>query len=212
MVIIKELSRSRSFVCISLDNGMHYWLRNEDLEGTGISVGAEFTEDCFTQIIRLKQYPRALNHAVEMLARRPCSKGEIQKRLRDKRYIDEIAELVVYKLEKEKLLNDDEFCEQWIRSRSARCYGPGVIRQELKSKGISDEMIDSAFQKTDPDAENDNPVIIARKAWKRIRPGEDIRKSRQKVILSVVRKGYSWETSRKACDTAERERNENCTD
>lgn len=212
MVTIKDLSRNRSLVCIRLDNGMEYWLKNEDLDGAGIFVGAEFTEDCFAQLIRLKQYPRALNHAVEMLARRPCSKGEIQKRLRGKRYTDEIAELVVYKLEKERLLNDEEFCEQWIRSRSARCYGPGVIRQELKSKGISDDMIDRAFQKTDPDTEDDHPVIIARKAWKRIRQGEDIRKSRQKVILSVVRKGYSWETSRKACDTAEKERNENCTD
>ena len=197
MVIIKDIQKDRSYVCISLDNGMQYWLKKEDLEDAGICAGTEIAEDHFNQLIRLKQYPRALSNAVAMLARRPCSKG---------------SELVIYKLEKERLLNDEAFCEQWIRYRTERCCGPELIRRELKSKGISDDIIDSALRHADQETETESPVIIARKAWKRIRRDEDIRKSRQKVILSVVRKGYSWETARKACDTAEKEKNENCTD
>ena len=212
MVIIKDIQKDRSYVCISLDNGMQYWLKKEDLEDAGICAGTEIAEDHFNQLIRLKQYPRALSNAVAMLARRPCSKGEIRKRLREKRYTEEVSELVIYKLEKERLLNDEAFCEQWIRYRTERCCGPELIRRELKSKGISDDIIDSALRHADQETETESPVIIACKAWKRIRRDEDIRKSRQKVILSVVRKGYSWETARKACDTAEKEKNENCTD
>lgn len=212
MVTIKDIQRDRSCVCIRLDNGMQYWLKKEDFEDAGLFEGAEIAEDSFNQMIRLKQYPRALSNAVAMLARRPCSKGEIQKRLHEKRYTEEVSELVIYKLEKERLLDDEEFCEQWIRYRTERCCGPELIKRELKSKGISDDIIERTFQYADQETETEGPLIIARKAWKRIRQGDDIRKSRQKVILSVARKGYSWETARKACDAAEKERNENCTD
>ena len=48
-------------------------------------------------------------------------------------------------------------------------------------------------------------MILARKAWSKIKPGEDPRKSRQKVISSLVRKGYDWDIARQASDTAESE-------
>ena len=45
--------------------------------------------------------------------------------------------------------------------------------------------------------------VLARKAWMRTKPDKDLRKSRQKVIAFLVRKGYSWDTARAACKSAE---------
>ena len=70
-------------------------------------------------------------------------------------------------------------------------------------KGVPEEMIDAAFALLDPEEEADAAVRLARKAWNRIRPGEDIRKARQKVIASLVRKGYGWEEARAAAEKAE---------
>ena len=102
MVRIMELNKAGSQISILLDNGEKYWLRYEDLAGTGIYKDAEMSEDVFFHWLKVRQYPRALNQAVAMLARRPCSSGEITSRLSRHRYTSEVIELVVYKMEKEK--------------------------------------------------------------------------------------------------------------
>lgn len=209
MVRIAEIKKVRSLVCILLDNGETYWLFPEDLAGTGFAENQEYDSGAFDQWIKIRQFPRALNLAVSMLARRPCSKGEILHKLLSRKFTGEVAELVVYKLEKENLVNDVEFCDQWIRYRLGRGYGLSVIHQELRIKGISEEMISAAFDRLDPDEGRENAFHMARKCWKRIMGGEDVRKSRQKVIAFLVRKGYDWDTAREACRKAEDELNEN---
>ncbi len=204
MVTVMEIIKVRASVCVMLDSGEKYWLREADLNAACIREGMSIETEDFLQKIRLCQYPRALNHAVSMLARRPCSRKEITSRLVRLRYTEDVAELVVYKLEKEKLLDDGEFCEQWIRYRLSKGCGPSLIRRELKMKGIPDGMIDKAFEETDSHEQENNAAALARKAWKRVGTG-DIRKNRQKVIASLVRKGYDWETAGKACREAEEE-------
>ena len=205
MVTIEEIRGVRSFVCIRLSSGESYWLRRDDLVGTAFHEGDEVDEKTFSRTVQVRQYPRALNHAVAMLARRPCSREEIRSRLVSRRYMEDVADLVVYKLEKEKLLDDREFCEQWIRFRTASHYGPAVIRRELRMKGIPPDMIEETLASADSSDPEKHALILARKAWSRAKAGEDIRKTRQRVIASLVRKGFPWEDARIACETAEKE-------
>lgn len=190
---------------ILLDNGEQYWIRRDDLPNTSFAEGSSYDPEQFQQQIRLCQYPHALNHAVSMLARRPCSKKEISSRLVRLRYTEEVAGLVVYKLEKEKLLDDEAFCEQWIRYRLSGQIGISAIIRELKIKGIDNELIQKSLEGIDPEKERENAVSAARRAWKRFGSETDRRKSRQKVISSLVRKGYDWDTAHSACETAEKD-------
>lgn len=205
MVTIMEITNIRTSCCIRLDNNEQYWIRRSDLPASGFREGAEINKDAFMQQIRIFQYPHALNHAVSLLSRRPCSKKEILSRLVRLRYTEEVAGLVVYKLEKENLLNDRDFCEQWIRFRLSKPLGTSLIRRELSMKGIPLEMIDEAFTAFDVNDEQENAYALARKAWKRISINEDPRKSRQKVIASLVRKGYDWDTACTAYERAKKE-------
>ena len=206
VVKILTLTFVRSFCCISLDSGERYWIRRDDLPVASFREGDEIEEEDFLQRIRICQYPRALNHAVSLLARRPHSKKEIRSALLRLRYTEDVTGLVVYRLEKENLLNDQEFCEQWIRFRLSRFIGRSAVRRELLMKGIPARDIDRAFEQIDPEEERIGADLLARKAWKRAGSGEDLRKTRQKIIASLVRKGYDWETARAACEKAEKER------
>lgn len=203
MVTIRSISIQRSMICVTLDNNEQYWLHKSDFYESGLSEGDQVSYHDFLDFIRLKQYPRALNHAVSMLAQRAYSKKEIRTRLQYKKFTEEVCELVVYKLEKENILNDDEFADLWIQSRLSRKLGCGVIRRELKQKGISDELISEKLSSVDLDSHLNNSFLLAQKAWNRMKSGEDIRKSRQKVIQFLIRKGYDWETARNACIKAE---------
>ena len=206
MVTVREITCERSCARILLDTGETFYLQREDLAVSGITEGETCDQEDFLRKIRILQYPRALNVAVAMLARRPCSSGEILSRLAYRRFTDEVAGLVLYKLEKEKLIDDRAFCGQWIRFRSGRGIGPSAIRRELRMKGIPDDMISAALEQLDPSEETENALKAARKAWSRIKPGGDVRRTRQKVTASLVRKGYGWEEARSACEAAEEEK------
>jgi len=157
------------------------------------------------QLIRTAQYPRALNAAVSMLARRACSRGEIEHKLTQKNYDAETIELVIYKLTKEKLINDEQFCTQWISYRLNQRYGPARIRLELKTKGIPDDMINAAFEQIEADENEENAFLLAQKNLKRIKECESKYMRRNKVVAALVRRGYDWDTASKAYIKAENE-------
>lgn len=205
MVKITVLETIRSLTCIHLENGQKYWLDKEDIVSSGIVEGMEVDPDSFIETLRLYQYPKALNTAVSMLARRPCSSGEIRQRLRIRHYTEDVADLVIYKLEKERLLNDEEFCEQWIQYRSSMHWGPSRIKMELKTKGIPDALIQEKMDLIDPDTQENNALVLARKIWNKTQVTDSIQSRRQKVIHTLVRKGFSWDSARDACRQAEKE-------
>ena len=206
MVTITEIMVSGNNVCLLLDNGEKVWLKKKDLLVFPVSEGTEWNEDEFRKSVSLVQYPRALNHAVAMLARRPCSTGEIRKRLSEKQYMQDVISLVLYKLEKENLVNDRDFCEQWIRYRLDCKYGPRRIIQELKYKGIPAEMAETMLDAMDhEDLSDSQAVILASKYWQKQTCSGDRKKGRQKIIMQLVRRGYSWDTAKQATDMAEKQ-------
>lgn len=209
MVTVNEITESGYNVCLLLDNGEKVWLKKKDLLVFPVSEGDEWDEEEFRKSVSLFQYPRALNLAVGMLARRPCSTGEIRKRLSEKLYMQEVISLVLYKLEKENLLNDKDFCEQWIRYRLDCKYGPRRIIQELKYKGIPAEMAETMLDAMDQEKLSESQaVLFASKSWQKWKCDGDRKKTRQKIIMQLVRRGYSWDTAKQASDIAENQLDE----
>lgn len=96
-----------------------------------------------------RQYPEALNYAVSLLAVRARASGEIRQKLRQRRYMDDTIEMVEYKLEKEKLLDDEAFAREWAASCARRQMGKSRILQELRRKGISRELCEQALEELD---------------------------------------------------------------
>ena len=130
MVIIQEIRHERSSVCIILDTGEQYWIRKTDFHESGFFEQEEYNHDDLLLKIRVLQYPHALNHAVAMLAKRPCSKSEIRTRLIQKRFSEDVSDLVVYKLEKEnrELISPNRsFSGWWLRIAAVLVVAFGIF-------------------------------------------------------------------------------------
>ena len=202
MELITAVTPIRTKVWFELENGEKYWLPRQAAMETGWQAGDPVDREAFRKAVLLRQYPHGLNLAVAMLARRPCSRGEIEQKLNTARYMDETVEMVLYKLDSEHLLDDREFAAQWARSRFARKYGAERIRQELKQKGVPEEDIENALAQLNEEEGLAQAVSLARKGFSRAKPEEDARKTMQRVISSLVRRGYAWETAKRACAQA----------
>jgi len=201
MEIIRSIDTIRNKTKITFESGWQVWLPSRLVLPFPLSEGTEVDRTPFEKTILLIQYPSALDQAVAMLARRPHSKGEIERKLENAHYDDEVIGLVLYKLEKEKLLDDLGFARQWVESRMHK-YGAGRIRQELRMKDIDPEMIDEVLEAATEDEQLQHAVDFARKKLKTFRVSDDRQKVFRNTVAALVRRGFSWETARKAFEIA----------
>jgi len=201
MVKIENIEKQRFKFCLTLENGQKFYLTKKQFYEKNFQIGQEIDLEEFNHWLLLNQYRSALDKAISMLARRPCSKGEIKAKLSHSGYSDQTIEMVLYKLERESLINDEEFARQWIQYRRSQNYGYKKIAGELKyTKYISQELIEKIFsENTDEENELKHATLIAQKYIKKYKNENDPFKRKQKVIRAIVQKGYSWDTANEAC-------------
>ena len=150
----------------------------------------------------VRQYRFALDRAVGYLAARARSRREIEQKLLQAGYRPCTVEMVLYKLQQEKLLDDADFARQWVESRANHKLGRSRIAQELRRKGVSQEEADEALSVIDDEDQLSGAITLAEKAAARIKPGEDLRKASSRIAGMLARRGYSWDIAKAAIQQA----------
>jgi len=201
--VIREINEKRHSAVIAFESGEQFWLTWTQLqEHEPFVVGLEVDTDELRQWLLPRQYPMALNDAVALLAQRARASGEIRQKLRQKLYMEETIEMVLYKLEKERLLDDEAFARDWAASR-ARCQiGRSRILRELRMKGIPQEMAERALEELDEEEGDQAAVALAQKLLRRYAGEADERRAMQKLLAAMARRGYGYDDSKRAIETA----------
>lgn len=204
--VVKEINEKRHSAVIIMESGEQFWLTWTQLqEHEPFAVGLEVDTDALRQWLLVRQYPMALNDAVTLLAQRAQASGEIRQKLRRKLYMEDTIEMVLYKLEKERLMDDEAFAHDWAASR-ARCQvGRSRILRELRMKGIPQELAQHALDELDEDEGDQAAIALAAKLLRRYSGEADERKSMQKLLAAMARRGYGYEESKRAIETAIRQ-------
>lgn len=177
------------------------WLERELREGEAVDL------EELRQWLLPRQYPSALNSAVRLLSVRARSALEVRKRLEERRYLDDAVEMVLYKLEKEGLLDDAAFAREWALARSRRQLGKGRILQELRSKGIDRETAERAVSELPQEEGAERAAALAEKLVRRY-DGETAETALRKVMAAMARRGYSFDEARDAVANALAKRRE----
>lgn len=204
--IVRELRREKRYAVLALESGEEIILPFQTVRETVLpDAGCETDVEELKKQILLCQYTPALHYAVDLLAKQPRAGGEIRRKLLQRHYLPETAEMVLYKLEKERLLDDGSFARQYAASRSQAGMGGRRIRTALMGKGVSAETVEEALQSVDPEESGEAAVLFARKLLRRYVREEDPRKRLEKMLGAMARRGYDYEESREAIRRAEKE-------
>jgi regulatory protein len=130
--------------------------------------------------------------ALRFLKYRPCSIAELKEKLEAKGFSSTETEAAVIELTASGLLDDRAFTKSWINYRLARPFGFRRIIQELKAKGIDQEMIEQAVA----EIEGYNPEAVAlglvQRRWQRL-PDIDPLKKKKRVLDFLLRRGFEVE-------------------
>lgn len=132
----------------------------------------------------------ALRAALKFLGYCPRSEAEVQAKLKQLAFPQNVIESTLEKLRSLNLLNDETFARNWILGRvEGRGYGPLRVERELRQKGIARSLISQVVKGTFGQEEGKERarVLLA----KRFR-GKDLgdRKVLHRAIAFLQRRGY----------------------
>src|SRR5690606_1196122 len=101
--------------------------------------------------VDVEQYARVRETALRLLARREHSTLELRRKLLLREYPESLVDQVIAELAAEKLLSDERFAEEFVRSRREKGYGPRRIQAELYQHGIDPTVAESLLREAEED-------------------------------------------------------------
>lgn len=117
---------------------------------------------------------------------------------------EDVIHAVMGRLKELNYLNDATFAESHIRSRMrSKPKGEYVLKQELKAKGVSEQDIEGYFESTELD-EDELAKAALQKKWS-IYKHLDYLKRKKRSTDFLLRRGFSYDSIRKALEWAESE-------
>jgi len=134
---------------------------------------------------------KARSYAFLLLKYRQRSEKEISDRLKKKNFSEELIKETIVFLQEKKFIDDLAFSRAWIRERLAHSIGPRRLKQELKSKGISKEIIENNLrqaQESYSEAETVRELAASRLGrMKNLEPGI----AKRRLYAYLLRRGFS---------------------
>jgi len=144
-------------------------------------------------VVDRKELEKARNTCFRLLKFRPRSEYELRLYLKKKKFSHEVIEEVTRSFLNNGLIDDSVFAKLWIESRIKRPLGLRRIIFELKTKGISDDIINDATSKYGS-SENEEKIVeelVSRKL--KAMHGLDREKKKSRLWGLCLRKGFSKE-------------------
>jgi regulatory protein len=130
---------------------------------------------------------------LRLLTARARTRAELEGQLAKRGYPDDVSRRVLDRLGRVGLVNDEDFAEQWVRSRRVNAgKGKRALAAELRNKGVDNDVITAALADIDAGAERERAEQLVRDKLRRERlaDGEDIKVTRRLVGM-LARRGYS---------------------
>jgi regulatory protein len=137
-----------------------------------------------------EEQARAL--CLRLLTARARTRAELEGQLAKRGYSDEVSQRVLDRLAHVGLVNDEDFAEQWVRSRRVNAgKAKRALAAELRNKGVDNDVITAALADIDAGAERERAEQLVRDKLRREKLGDDDTKVARRLVGMLARRGYS---------------------
>ncbi|WP_300643122.1 regulatory protein RecX [Nocardioides sp.] len=127
---------------------------------------------------------------LDQLTGRARSRKELSDKLRSKEVPEDLAQRLLDRFEEVGLVDDEAFARAWVSGRqSAKGLARRALAQELRRKGVDDEVARGALDELDPETEEEAARALVRKKLRTLSRVDDVTATRRLVGM-LARKGY----------------------
>jgi len=181
---IRRGAAGKGYIAVP-EEGSSFFVPSAVADRFSLSHGQEMTREEFSVLKAAVERVTIKMKAVELLAMREHSVGELRQKLQRRSYDPDVIEEVLEELQRLDYVNDDRFAEVWIRSRIRRHpEGPALLMAGLVKKGVSRSTAEDAIRQADINIEE----LLERAVEKYSRGAVDS----ERLIRKLVRKGFSY--------------------
>jgi regulatory protein len=130
---------------------------------------------------------------LRLLTVRARTRAELAVQLAKRGFPDDAAQAVLNRLEAVGLIDDEDFAQQWVRSRQANAgKGKRALAAELRTKGVGEELIAGVLDGIDAGAERSRAEQLVERRLRRELLGDgDDAKVVRRLVGMLARRGYS---------------------
>jgi len=147
-------------------------------------------EDTATQVPEADAESVARKILLDQLTGQARSRKELDDKLAARNVTEEIATRLLDRFEEVGLVDDDAFARSWIASRQpGKHLARRALAQELRRKGVDDEVAREALDEIDPGDEEEAARVLVRKKLRSLSRVDDTVATRRLVGM-LARKGY----------------------
>ena len=134
---------------------------------------------------------------MRLLSRREHSREELRGKLVSRGFDAAAIEAVLDELRAGGWQSDARFAEQYAAARGGRGYGPLRIREELRLRGVGEEVRAGSVDDQDPAWQDRARRALRRRFGESPPAGHEERAGRMRFL---IRRGYGAEPARRAVD------------
>lgn len=179
---------------IFVDDAFFCGLLKEVAVVARLKVGKEISEEELYKLIFDSEVKMAFEKASVYLGTREHSKKELFDKLLKKGYEKPVIEETISKLEEYHYVDDELFAKHFAEQNIK--YSAAVIEGKLRQKGIDNEIIKAVIENIDDGKEYE----LCKKQTRKLisQKGLDNPKNKDKIMASLIRKGFKINDIKKA--------------
>jgi regulatory protein len=130
---------------------------------------------------------------LDQLTGQARSRSELATKLARKQVPEEVAQLLLDRFEEVGLVDDTAFARAWVESRQpGKGLGRRALAQELRRKGIDDEVAREALDEIEPEDEEAAARALVRRKVRTLR-AKDRATATRRLAGMLARKGHGGE-------------------
>jgi regulatory protein len=146
------------------------------------------------QAVSASREEQARAFCLRLLTARARTRAQLAGQLTKRGYPEDVSARVLDRLAEVGLVDDEDFAEQWVRSRHVNAgRGKRALASELRTKGVDDEVIAAVLADIDPDAERvrAEQLVADKLRRERLTDGTDDVKVARRLVSMLARRGYN---------------------
>ncbi|WP_298750388.1 regulatory protein RecX [uncultured Serinicoccus sp.] len=203
-----RLSEARAVLAAAEDAASAYGLGSADPGRSGRErpAGGRGTPSSGSGASSAEPDPHAVARKIVLrqLAMGPRTRRQLEDKLRDRDCDPQVAARVLDRMSDVGLVDDEAYAEMYVRSKQeTKGLAATALRQELRQKGVADELVDATLQDIDPEQEKEQARALVARRLRSMR-GLDREVQTRRLAAFLARKGYgagvSWQVVREALD------------
>lgn len=177
-----------------LSQDFTFALYNKEIRDFGICKGKEFED--FEGKILPHLYKRAVARLIYILKDRDKTEYELRQKLGAGYYPEEVIDKAIAYVKKHAYIDDERYARNFIEIKKSK-YSMKEIRMKLQQRGIAKAIIDNILEEYDFDEVSQIITLLKKKEF--VKKKSDA-KERNKIIQSILRKGYAYSSIREAME------------